>query len=168
MFASLLPDPLHAAVIHMPIALAVLLPLFALGAIIAISRGAAPRHAWGITVALAAMLAASALIAKETGEDGEERVEQIVPDSALEAHEDAADRFVVVVLAVLAVSVLGLRRDRIGAAGRLVATVGTVAVLVTGYAVGKAGGELVYQHGAASAYTDGATLPPRGSEEGEG
>lgn len=168
MFASLLPDPLHAAVIHMPIALAVLLPLFALGAIIAISRGAAPRHAWGITVALAAMLAASALIAKETGEDGEERVEQIVPDAALEAHEDAADRFVVVVLAVLAVSVLGLRRDRIGAAGRLVATVGTVAVLATGYAVGKAGGELVYQHGAASAYIDGATLPPRGSEEGEG
>ena len=67
-----------------------------------------------------------------------------------------------------AVSVLGLRRDRIGAAGRLVATVGTVAVLATGYAVGKAGGELVYQHGAASAYTDGATLPPRVSEEGEG
>lgn len=168
MFASLLPDPLHAAVIHMPIALAVLLPLFALGALVAIGRGATPRNAWGVTVALAAMLAASALIAKETGEDGEERVEQVVPDSALEAHEDAADRFVVVVLVVLAVSVIGLRRDQIGAAGRLVATVGTVAVLVTGYAVGKAGGELVYQHGAASAYSTGGAVPARRAEEGEG
>lgn len=167
MLASLLPDPLHAAVVHMPIALAVLLPLFALGAIIAIARGATPRGAWGITVALAAMLAASALIAKETGEDGEERVEQVVPESAIEAHEDAADRFVVVVLAVLAVSVIGLRRDRIGAAGRLVATLGTLAVLATGYAVGKAGGELVYQHGAASAYTTGNAANPGESEDGE-
>jgi uncharacterized membrane protein len=156
MFTSLLPDPLHAAIVHMPIALAVLLPLFALGALVAIRQGVAPRGAWGVTVALAAMLAASALIAKETGEDGEERVEQVVPESAIETHEEAADRFIVVVLAVLAVSVVGLRRDQIGAAGRLVATLGTAAVLVTGYAVGKAGGELTYKHGAAAAYATGA------------
>jgi uncharacterized membrane protein len=168
MFTSLLPDPLHAAIVHMPIALAVLFPLFAVGALVAIRRGVAPRGAWGLAVALAAMLAASALIAKETGEDGEERVENLVPKAALEAHEDAADRFVVVVLAVLAVSAVGLRRDRLGAASRLVATLGTVAVLATGYAVGKAGGELTYRHGAAAAYASGARAGVgAGGEAGE-
>ncbi len=156
MLANLMPDPLHAAIVHLPIALAVLLPLFAIGALIAVRRGAAPRYAWGITIAMTVVLAGSALAAKETGEDGEERVERLVPTAALEAHEEAADRFVVVVLAVLAVSLVGLRSDRLGSAGRLVATAGTLVVLAAGYSVGKAGGELVYQHGAAAAYATGA------------
>ena len=156
MFADLLPVPLHPAIVHLPIAFAVILPLFAIGGLIAVRRGASPRGAWGITVALAAALVATGLIAKETGEDGEERVERVVPKAAFEAHEEAADRFVVVGLSVFALSLLGLRRDAIGNAGRIVATVGTVAVLAAGYSVGHAGGKLVYQHGAASAYATGA------------
>ncbi|MBK7596541.1 MAG: hypothetical protein IPJ11_15210 [Gemmatimonadetes bacterium] len=70
MFADLLPVPLHPAIVHLPIAFAVLLPLFALGGLLAVRRGASPRAAWGITVAMAAALVATGLIAKETGEDG--------------------------------------------------------------------------------------------------
>jgi uncharacterized membrane protein len=168
MFADLLPVPLHPAIVHLPIALAVLLPLFAIGGLIAVNRGASPRSAWGITVALAAALVATGLIAKETGEDGEDQVERIVPKAAFEAHEEAADRFVVIGLSVFALSLLGLRRDAIGNAGRIVATVGTVAVLAAGYSVGHAGGQLVYQHGAASAYTQGAGgSAPSGAGEAE-
>lgn len=170
MFADLLPVPLHPAIVHLPIALAVLLPLFAIGGLIAVRRGAAPRAAWGITVAMAAALVATGLIAKETGEDGEEKVENVVPKAAFQAHEEAADRFVVVGLAVFALSLLGLRRDSIGNAGRIVATVGTVAVLAAGYSVGHAGGRLVYQHGAASAYATtgvGGAALAGGAEAGE-
>ncbi len=152
MFADLIPDPLHPAVVHLPMALAVLLPLFAVGALVAIRRGVSPRAPWALVVGLTALLAASALVAKETGEDQEDRVEKVVPKAALHEHEEAADRFLVVVIAVLAVSTLGLRRDRLGQASRVVATIGTLGVLAAGWAVGEAGGELVYQHGAASAY----------------
>ncbi len=164
MFADLLPVPLHPALVHLPIAFAVLLPLFAIGGLIAIQRGAAPRAAWGITVLMAAALVASGLVAKETGEDEEERVERVVPEAALKAHEEAADRFVVIGLSVFALSLLGLRRDAIGNAGRMVTTLGTVAVLAAGYSVGHAGGQLVYQHGAASAYTSPGGAPTGGSE----
>lgn len=153
MFANLLPDPLHPAVVHLPMALAVLLPLFALGALIAISRGAAPRAAWGVTVVMAALLVVSGLVAKETGEDSEERAEKVVPEAALETHEEAADRFVVVGLVMLAISLAGLRRDRLGSGARMAATLASVGVLAAGWSVGHAGGELVYRHGAAAAYS---------------
>ncbi|MDX2207384.1 MAG: DUF2231 domain-containing protein [Gemmatimonadales bacterium] len=153
MFANLLPDPLHPAVVHLPMALAVLLPLFALGSLIAIRRGAAPRAAWGVTVAIAALLVASGLVARETGEDGEELAEEVVPEAAIEEHEEAAERFIVIGGMVLALSLVGLRRDRIGAGARIATTVGTLAVFAAGWSVGEAGGELVYRHGAAEAYT---------------
>lgn len=152
MWTNLLPDPLHAAVVHLPMALAVLLPLAAVLALVAIKRGAAPRPTWGVMVLMVTLLIGSGLVAKETGEDGEERVEQLVPESALEAHEEAADRFLVVGGVVLALSLFGLRRDRLGGGARIAATLGTVAVLAAGWSVGHAGGELVYRHGGAAAY----------------
>lgn len=152
MFTTLLPDPLHPAVVHLPIALAVLLPLFAVGTAVAVHRGARSRVAWSITVTLAGALLGSGLVAKETGEDQEDRVEQVVPETALHAHEEAADRFLVAAAAVFLVSLLGLRRDRVGRGARLVTVAGSVGVLVAGWAVGQAGGELVYRHGAGAAY----------------
>jgi len=44
----MLPNPLHPAVVHFPIVLALLLPIFAIGALWTIRRGARPRRAWGI------------------------------------------------------------------------------------------------------------------------
>ncbi len=152
MWSTLLPEPLHAAVVHLPMALAVLLPLAAVLALAAIKRGAAPRPTWGVMVLLVAMLIGSGLVAKETGEDGEDRVEQLVPEGALEAHEEAADRFLVVGAVVLLVSLLGLRRDRLGGGARIATTLGTLAVLAAGWSVGHAGGELVYRYGGAAAY----------------
>jgi hypothetical protein len=152
MWTNLLPNPLHAAIVHLPMALAVLLPLAAVLALVAIKRGAAPRPTWGVMVLMVALLIGSGLVAKETGEDGEDRVEQLVPDTALEAHEDAADRFLVVGAVVLVLSLIGLRRDRLGGGARIAATLGTVAVLAAGWSVGHAGGELTYRYGGAAAY----------------
>jgi hypothetical protein len=165
---SLIPNPLHPAVVHIPIAIAVLLPLFAVGALWYIRRGAPPRPAWGITVALAAMLVLSAWVSLQTGQQQEERVEEVVPEQSIGTHEEAAEAFLVVSAGVLMVALVGLARGRIGEGGRWVATAGTVAVLAAGWNVGHSGGMLVYRDGAASAYATGAVGGEAGSAGGTG
>ncbi len=85
-------------------------------------------------------------------------------ESAIERHEDLADQFLwmaggalLVMLIVPFAPVPALAR---GAA--VAAVFATVVVLGAGYRVGHAGGELVYVHGAASAFTGAraASEPP--------
>lgn len=164
----MLPDPLHPAVVHFPIVLAVLLPIFALGALWAIRRGTRPARVWALPFALAAALVASAWVALETGEQEEERVEGVVGEALLHEHEEAGEQFVVLSGLVLIVAGVGLLGGTVGSAGRLLATAGSLGVLVMGIAVGKAGGELVYRHGAATPYvtaasaTDSSAVRPLG------
>lgn len=153
MLTNLLPDPLHPAIVHLPIALTILVPLFALGALIAIARGAAVLRAWGLAAAMLAALSLSAYVSLETGEQQEERVERVVPERAFESHEDAAKGFLLLSLGVLGVAGVGLVKGRVGTAARYAAAAGTLALVVAGYRVGHSGGELVYRYGAASAYT---------------
>src|SRR5690242_5891191 len=98
----MLPDPLHPAVVHFPIVLTFLLPLVALIALWRIRRGAPVRRTWAAAVAAAAALSLSAWVAMETGEGQEERVEDIVAHAPMEAHEEAAERFLVLSGVVLA------------------------------------------------------------------
>jgi uncharacterized membrane protein len=152
--SSLIPTPLHPAVVHLPIALAVIVPLFAIGAIIVIARGAKPLASWGITTALVAALAMSSYVALETGEDQEDKVEAVVPETAFEAHEESAEQFFQLSLVVLGISALGFLPRTAGTGARFVATAGTLALVFAGYRVGHSGGEMVYKYGAASAYVD--------------
>ena len=55
-----------------------------------------------------------------------------------------------------------------GSAARLVGILGTLVVLWAGVQVGRAGGELVYEHGAASAYLDGTASPEAGVPSADG
>ena len=91
---SFLPTPLHPLIVHLPIAMTVLVPLFGFGALIAIRRGARVLPVWGLATAMIALTLGSGLLAKETGEDEEDAVENVVPEEAIETHEDAADAFV--------------------------------------------------------------------------
>ena len=80
----MLPDPIHPAIVHLPVALAILLPLMIGGAFLLARRGTPIRTLWTGVVAAAALLAGSAWLAVETGERQEERVEQVVSEGALE------------------------------------------------------------------------------------
>jgi len=154
-----LPDPLHPAVVHFPIVLAVLLPAVALVALWAVHRGARVSRAWAVPVAFAAALALSAWVAVETGESQEERVERVVPESAMDTHAEAAETFLYLAAGLLVFSAAGLARGTVGRAARWVATAGAVGVMAVGINVGHKGGLLVYQHGAASAYAGAAPGP---------
>jgi uncharacterized membrane protein len=166
----MLPEPLHPAVVHFPIVLAILLPIFAVGALWAIRRGASPLRAWALPVSLAGALALSAWVAVETGDAQEDRVEGVVAEEVFHAHEEAGERFLLLSGVLMLVMAGGLMGGRVGSASRWVGTVGAAGLVIAAIQVGDAGGKLVYQHGAAAAYvapaaTAGGSLPRAGETE---
>lgn len=156
----MLPDPLHPAVVHLPLALAVLLPFFALLALWAIRRGVTTSTAWAVPLALALILTGSAWVALQTGEADEERVEAVVSGAAIHDHEEAAEQFVLLAGVVTLLAMVGLAGGALGSAARILTTAGTLLILAAGVQVGARGGELVYEHGAALVYAgDDASSP---------
>jgi uncharacterized membrane protein len=148
----MLPEPLHPAVVHLPLALAALVPLFALLAALAIRARLTAPSTWAAVVLLQALLVGSAWVALETGEEEEERVEEVVPERHIEAHEERAERFLFGAVVALVAIGAGLLPGAAGGVARGAAVLASVAVLALGIQVGHSGGELVYRHGAASAY----------------
>ncbi len=148
--------PLHPALVHVPMGLALALPLVAAGLALALWRGRVPRRTWLVAVALQALLVAGGVAALRTGEPEARRIESLVGEGAVEAHEEAAEAFLWGAGAVLALAIAVLAAPaRLAAAAALASTVGTVAVAGLALRTGKAGGELVYARGAAAAYAGG-------------
>jgi uncharacterized membrane protein len=163
-----LPDPLHPAVVHLPIALAVLIPAFALLAAVTIHMKGMPPRTWLGVLLLQALLVGSGWLALETGEDQEDRVEDVVAERYIEDHEELAERFQIGAGLALVVVAAGLLPGAAGSIARGAAVVATLAVLAAGIQVGHTGGELVYRHGAANAYVtqDDAGLAGSGHRRG--
>ncbi len=152
----MIPDPLHPVAVHLPIALAILIPGLALLAALSIRGEFLPSRIWWAVVLLQALLVGSAYLAVETGENEEERVEHVIEHDLIEDHEEAAKRFRLAALLTLAPVGLGLLSGRWGWIGRLVHISFSLLVLAASLSTGRLGGELVYRHGAAEAYTQPA------------
>ena len=151
--------PLHPAIVHLPLGLAVLIPALAAGFGWALWTGRVRPRAWLAVVALQALLVGSGLFAMNTGEAEEDTVEAVVRKAAIHRHEEYAEQFVLAagVTLALAMFVFLTRRPAAVRALTVVVVAGTVAVAALAVRVGRAGGELVYLHGAASAYLPGAS-----------
>ena len=158
----MLPSPLHPAIVHFPVVLAFLLPLFVAGAIWAIRRGANMRRAWMLPVVAAAALVLSAYVAVQTGGAQSERVERVVSEQAIESHEEMAEAFLAGSAAIVVVALTGLFGGVAGRAARIATGVGALALVGLVARVGHSGGQLVYRYGAASAYTS----PTTGASDG--
>jgi uncharacterized membrane protein len=157
----------HPKVVHLPMALAVLMPLVSAGVLLAWWRGWLPRRVWIGVLLLQAALVGSGAVAMNTGEREEDRVEQIVAEERIEAHEESAEVFVwagAAVLLLMAVPLV-LPEGRARQAVLIGAFLGTLVVFGLGYQTGEAGGRLVYQHGAAQAYVTNGGVTVRGSDE---
>lgn len=144
----------HPKVVHLPIALAVLMPVIASGIALAWWRGWFDRRVWVIVFFLQGALVGSGLLAMNTGESEEDRVEEIVAEKHIEEHEEAAEIFVWasgIVLVLMALPLI-LSEGQLRQATIVAACIGTVIVLAFGFRAGEAGGRLVYQYGAAQAY----------------
>jgi uncharacterized membrane protein len=145
--------PLHPAIVHVPLGLAVVLPLVAAGLALALWRGALPRRSFAVVVVLQALLVGGGAVAMQLGERDEKQAETVISEKLIEAHEERAEVFVWAAGAVLAVSAAVLVVPAAAAtAVAAVVVAGTLAVAALAVSTGQAGGELVYRHGAASAY----------------
>lgn len=146
---------MHPMLVHLPMALAALVPMLAFVLWLVIWRGWLPARSWWLVTAMQALLFGGGLLAMRSGEADAERVERVVAEAAIEAHEHAAERFVWAagLLLLLSAAPLLLRsRPALARAASLGTALGGVVVLGLGYAVGAAGGELVYRHGAGAAF----------------
>jgi len=148
----MIPNPLHPAIVHFPIVLAVMVPPLAVAAFWAIQTGRLPGRAWLGILVLQVALVGTAWFAAETGEHEEDAVERVVAERHIEGHEEAAERFLALAALVLPLAAAGMLRGRTGAINRGLTLALSLAVLGAGAAVGHGGGELVYRHGAAQAY----------------
>ena len=157
----MLPDPLHPAIVHVPIALSLLIPLLAAGIAGAIHMGWLERRSWNLVLVLNLLFVGSQLLAHETGEDTAKRVEKVVEKKHIEEHAEAAEWLLWVSVGSLAVAGGGLLRGGRGGAARTAAVVASLLALAVALRVGHLGGQLVYKHGAANAYLGSDVAVPR-------
>lgn len=141
--------PLHPFIVHLPIGFSALLPLLAVAGYVSILRGWIPARGWGAVVAVQALICVVSLVAMETGEQDLVRVEGFVPAEPLEEHAGRAQIFYIGAWILLGISAAGLFPKRAGAVFQLLTCVAVAVQLTLVLWVGKAGGDLVYLHGAA-------------------
>jgi uncharacterized membrane protein len=138
--------------------LAVLIPLLVAAILIAERWNRVTHRPWLTVPLAAAFLLVSGLIAQQSGSREEERVEAIVPESAIETHEERAETFVWMSAAALVIGLAAaiVRRDRARQGLQWLTLAASLAVAGMALRVGHSGGDLVYVHGAAAAYVDRA------------
>lgn len=148
----MLPDPLHPAIVHFPIALSVIVPLMIAISLILMRKGKSVTTAWIPVFALVAMMFVGALVSENTGEKEEEKVEQVVPENAIHDHEEKAELFTILAGVLFALSIAGFFPKKWGHSARFLTAAMSLVVVFFAYQTGETGGDLIYEHGAASAY----------------
>ena len=155
--------PLHPALVHLPLGLALVLPLLAIGFSWAVWKGSIPPRAWPAIVVLKAVLLGAGLVALRTGQHEEGRVESVVPKTALERHEARAEQFLWIAGLTLATATMVpvVRRPRSSPRSHRGNHGLQFFTAAAALRVGHAGGQLVYVHNAAAAYlSDSKSRPP--------
>jgi uncharacterized membrane protein len=151
---ALLPSPLHPLVVHFPVVLAVFLPFLALLAMIAIARGTPPRTAWGLVTVAAVLLFIGSHVAIWSGEQEEEKVEEVLDHDLIEEHEHHGERLRLMAGIAVVVFAIGMGGGGFGRIARPVGFLLSVAILIQSIPAGHSGAMLVYRHGAAAAYVE--------------
>lgn len=150
--------PIHPALVHLPLGIAFAVPLVTLVVLAGYARGALPRLTWSLPVLLQVLVFVGAFAAMREGHEDEEKVESVVPESAIEEHEERGEAFVWLSGFVLLglVGAAGVPRRDVALGLGAVSAVAGIGLAGLGVSVGHAGGELVYVHGAAEAHRNPA------------
>jgi hypothetical protein len=141
--------PLHPAIVHVPLGLALAMPLLAIALAVTVWKGMLPRRTLAVVVGLQLLLAGTAVAAGQTGDRDEDAAERVAPRDAVHAHEEAGERVVWSSFVVLALSVAAafVPTRRVALLAALTAA-GTLVVAAFALDAGRKGGELVFRYGA--------------------
>lgn len=167
-----MPVPFHPAIVHLPIAITFILPALIVAFAFMIRANKMTPKGWFIILGLQLAVVATGYVALESGETEEEKVEKIVDEKFISAHENAAEVFVgsAVIALLFSIAAYFVRKE-IGFTLKLAVAVLTLVSGYLAYNTGHLGGELVYEHGAASAYHENLSLegllPTPGKETSE-
>lgn len=143
--------PLHPAIVHIPVGLAMLMPAVFIGLYVFIKKEKLPAAAFLIAVLLQTVLVVSAIASLRTGEAEEDRIEEagiIVPHEAIKEHEDLAKMMTGATLATLLLSGASLKKSRFSGGLQIGAIALSFAVTGLAITAGHHGGKLVYVYGA--------------------
>ncbi len=142
--------PLHPMAVHLPIVLAVLIPLAMVAVIAASKKITNQRAVWAVIFGFCVLLTVSSFVAMKLGEREEERVEKVVSEQIIENHEEWAEAFTWTTLLPLLFTGLMLKKKHPSL--KYLAAASGVAVLALGVITGHEGAELVYKHNAGKVY----------------
>jgi uncharacterized membrane protein len=151
--------PFHPVIVHFPLALAFILPILMLIFIFMIKKNKMSQQAWLIIIGLQIATTLTGYIAMNAGENEEDAVEKVVNKKLIHEHEEAAEVFVgsTVIVLVLSVAAFFLRKEVQFPVYLGVCLLSLVSCFLA-YKAGELGGELVYKHGAAGAYSDSPSM----------
>jgi uncharacterized membrane protein len=149
--------PLHPAIVHVPLGVALAIPFVALWALAVARRsGRLERARWLPVVLLQGIALAGGIAALWTGEADQEQARTVVARAAIHEHHERGETFVWLTGAAFAAgaTALVLTAERARELAALASLVLALLAAVGTYYVGHSGGELVYKDGAARAYTE--------------
>ena len=154
MFSSLFEAPLHPKIVHLPLGLAMVMPIVFVLLAAAVRRQWLPPRAWWMGVALAAFTSLGAFAAAQLGDSDALRVEKVLDKKLIDEHDAAAGQFQFALGVTLAIAVLGgiLRDPRARLGAHTATALLSVVAFGLGVRTGHLGGNLVYKHGAAAVY----------------
>lgn len=164
--------PFHPLIVHLPLALTLILPVMIFIFAAFIYKNKLPHQTWLVIIGLQLLTTVSGYVALETGEDEEHQVERVVDKKIIHEHEEKAEIFVgaTVVTLVLSIAAYFLQRQLQLYVNMVIGILSLVCCYLA-YQTGGSGGELVYRHGAASAYIQvsepDSLLPTPGIETSE-
>lgn len=148
--------PLHPGVVHIPLALAIVLPIISVLFLYLFKKGKVQRLTWAFVITLHILLTSGALGSIKTGELDEDKVKQVVTKEIIHEHEEKAETFMAATVVALIFSLITMFTKTVKHFRVAAHTTVGVQIVVLGLAliVGHSGGELIYKHGAASAHVD--------------
>lgn len=145
--------PLHPSIVHLPIVLTFIMPVLVVVFAWMIKNNKMSPKGWILIMGLQLAVVITGYVSLETGETEEEPVSKIVSKDYIHEHEEAAEIFVgsTVLALVLSIAAFFIRKEIQFPVKLSIAVIGLISCYLA-YRTGHLGGELVYKHGAASAY----------------
>src|SRR5690606_27281934 len=120
-----IPSPLHPAIVHLPIGLALAAPFFAAGAMWAIRRGVSRKKALGLYIFILDLLLVTAYIDLWTREADEYVVDAVISERLNAVHEESGKLYFSISLAVVVVGCVRHSSGSVGRTSRILALAGT-------------------------------------------